>query len=825
MNNLATDHERPTPRIRRSRRGWGQAARLALAVLACTFAGAGQAQNDYSNLDKAVDDLAERLVDKGNLQGKTVLVRPGDFFEMGSERSLPLSEHLAWKFITDLRRHGAEPVSGSADESKAITLHGRWREESGSGKLLLSVEVKQLAGAGLNERRNLATRQARVPVASIDGAHLEPDLGSHGRHVVRQLERRIEKYVSGNGRFRLHILPFKADGIPEPERFNRYLLGKWRPAFADSHRFETVAGTAEFDGELHGEFFVSGRRIDASLFIRDNQRVEVAAATVEMDSGLFPSGVVGTGDEDVPVVTGGQPVPGGTSGGGATGGSTSGGGSPEDEAPDALHRAAEAGDVNGLRAALKAEADVDARDGKGWTALMHAVAKGYPLLVEPLLEARADPDVRAPDGATALFMAADERHTEIIVLLMEAEADVSVRGPKGRKTAVDVARVRYGDAETARRGGEPLAVLALLEGMSLDDAAYARAEALGTAAAYAEYRSSYPEGRHAEEAARRERERTAGRQFRDCAECPKLVVVSEETYMMGSPSSEEGRGGDEGPVHRVTIGRPFAVGVYEVTFGEWDACVSGGGCGGYRPDDGGWGRGPRPVVNVSWNDAKAYVDWLSSETGEAYRLLSEAEWEYVARAGTRTRYWWGDEIGRNRANCAGCGSRWDGGQTAPVGSFSANGFGLHDVHGNVWERVEDCWNVSYRGAPSDGSAWESGNCSRRVVRGGSWVDDPRSLRSANRIRKLLRLPGPLCRIPRCPDVYALSHYLLTSVVQGVPPPGRFLSGVFAAPVTWDEPGCRQALRRPDPAQPESVCRLRACKRKSCASNTNSSPGA
>ena len=684
-----------------------------------------------------MDDLAERLVDKGNLQGKTVLVRPGDFFEMGSERSLPLSEHLAWKFITDLRRHGAEPVSGSADESKAITLHGRWRIESGSGKLLLSVEVKQLAGAGLNERRNLATRQARVPVASIDGAHLEPDLGSHGRHVVRQLERRIEKYVSGNGRFRLHILPFKADGIPEPERFNRYLLGKWRPAFADSHRFETVAGTAEFDGELHGEFFVSGRRIDASLFIRDNQRVEVAAATVEMDSGLFPSGVVGTGDEDVPVVTGGQPVPGGTSGGGATGGSTSGGGSPEDEAPDALHRAAEAGDVNGLRAALKAGADVNARDGKSWTALMHAVAKGYPLLVEPLLEARADPDVRARDGATALFMAANERHTEIIVLLMEAKADVSVRGPKG-KTAVDVARVRYGDAETARRGEEPLAVLALLEGMSLDDAAYARAEALGTAAAYAEYRSSYPEGRHAEEAARRERERTAGRQFRDCAECPKLVVVSEGTYVMGSPSSEEGRGGDEGPVHRVTIGRPFAVGVYEVTFGEWDACVSGGGCGGYRPDDGGWGRGPRPVVNVSWNDAKAYVDWLSSETGEAYRLLSESEWEYVARAGTTTPFHTGATISTEQANYDGNSTYGSGRKgryrerTVPVGLFEPNEFGLYDVHGNVREWVEDCWNGSYAGAPADGSAWGSGDCDRRVVRGGSWDGFPRVLRSAIR---------------------------------------------------------------------------------------------
>ena len=137
-------------------------------------------------------------------------------------------------------------------------------------------------------------------------------------------------------------------------------------------------------------------------------------------------------------------------------------------------------------------------------------------------------------------------------------------------------------------------------------------------------------------------------------------------------------------------------------------------------------------MNVSWEDAQSYVRWLSRETGEEYRLLSEAEWEYAARAGTRTRYWWGDAIGRNRANCAGnhCGDSYR--YTAPVGSFSSNGFGLHDMHGNVWEWVEDCWNDSYRGAPSDGSAWESGDCGVRVLRGGSWSHVPRLLRSAYR---------------------------------------------------------------------------------------------
>ena len=228
--------------------------------------------------------------------------------------------------------------------------------------------------------------------------------------------------------------------------------------------------------------------------------------------------------------------------------------------------------------------------------------------------------------------------------------------------------------------------------------------------------------------------REVGEVFRDCPHCPEMVVVPSGNFMMGSPSSEEGRYSDEGLQHRVTIGSSFAVGVYEVTFSEWDACASAGGCGGYRPDDRGWGRGQRPVVNVSWDDAQSYVAWLSRETGESYRLLSESEWEYVARAGTVTRFWWGDGIGRNRANCGGCGSRWDGESTAPVGSFAANAFGLHDVHGNVFEWVQDCWNDSYAGSPGDGSAWESGECSRRVLRGGSWGDIPGLLRAADRVR-------------------------------------------------------------------------------------------
>ena len=226
---------------------------------------------------------------------------------------------------------------------------------------------------------------------------------------------------------------------------------------------------------------------------------------------------------------------------------------------------------------------------------------------------------------------------------------------------------------------------------------------------------------------------TVGSVFRDCAECPEMVVVPAGSYRMGSPMDEAERDADEGPVHRVTIDEPFAVGRYEVTFAQWDACHADGGCS-HRSDDQGWGRGNRPVIDVSWNDAQEYVGWLSGETGRAYRMLSESEWEYVARAGTTTRYWWGDDIGHNRANCNGCGSRWDARQTAPVGSFSANAFGLYDVHGNVWERVQDCWNDSYVGAQSDGSAWEAGDCASRGIRGGGWQALPRYNRAANRGR-------------------------------------------------------------------------------------------
>ena len=247
--------------------------------------------------------------------------------------------------------------------------------------------------------------------------------------------------------------------------------------------------------------------------------------------------------------------------------------------------------------------------------------------------------------------------------------------------------------------------------------------------------------------------------FRDCPACPEMVVVPAGTFIMGSPESEKGRlravyeedgtavrwttiddvrlevePGQrlvvvEGPQRYVTIVSPFAVGVYEVTFEEWDACARAGGCGGVITDHEGWGRGRRPVININWEEAQAFVHWLSNETGQEYRLLSEAEWEYVARAGTETARYWGESPAEqcryaNGADAVALASNpdWrtvscsDGHLgTSPVGSYEPNAFGPYDILGN-------------------GSAWESGDCSTRVQRGGGWANEPEGLRSAGRSR-------------------------------------------------------------------------------------------
>ena len=218
-------------------------------------------------------------------------------------------------------------------------------------------------------------------------------------------------------------------------------------------------------------------------------------------------------------------------------------------------------------------------------------------------------------------------------------------------------------------------------------------------------------------------------EFSDCSDCPQMVVIPIGTFLMGSPPSEPQREHNEGPQREVTVGS-FALGKYPVTFAEWDACVADGGCT-HSPDDRQWGRGQQPVMNINWYDAQEYVDWLSNVTGQQYRLPSEAEWEYAVRSGTTGRFNTGDCITTEQANfrgiespgypgpASGCPEGVFRERPTPVGAFSPNEFGLHDMHGNVREWVEDCWNSDYSGAPSDGQAWKEGDCSHAVRRGGS----------------------------------------------------------------------------------------------------------
>ncbi len=243
-----------------------------------------------------------------------------------------------------------------------------------------------------------------------------------------------------------------------------------------------------------------------------------------------------------------------------------------------------------------------------------------------------------------------------------------------------------------------------------------------------------------------------GRIFRDCEDdCPELVVIRAGRFLMGSTTDENESDRDERPKHEVAIGKKYAIGRYEVTFKEWQACVDASACS-HVPDDEGWGRGERrdnrPVINVSWNDVQEYLRWLRGRTGNAYRLPTEAEWEFAARAGTTTARYWGPDP--NMACLYGnvhddtsktenefywtqheCDDRYA--KTAPVGRFEPNAFGLSDMLGNVWEWVEDCWNAGYDGAPVDGSAWTARRCSGRVLRGGSWGSVPWSVRSADRV--------------------------------------------------------------------------------------------
>lgn len=463
-----------------------------------------------------------------------------------------------------------------------------------------------------------------------------------------------------------------------------------------------------------------------------------------------------------------------------------------------VHLAVLAGDSEGLVAALGDGADPDARDSGGWAPLhfgaLAARWTGEFSIIADLVAAGATPDPRDRNGQTPLELAIQYKgSSDVVEALLAAGADPGRGGAEtsgaghsplhlaattGDSTLVTLLLragagpdVRDTEGNTplhwaAAHSEDPAVVRALIRAGADTDVTNAAGARASDLLATNEALANAPLSRHTEflrwldplaEAV------AAGRVFRDCDSCPRMVVVPAGSFKMGSPSAEAGRMDFEGPQHTVRIESPFAVGVYEVTFGEWDRCVSAGGCGGYRPDDEGWGRGNRPVINVSWGDAMMYTRWLSREVGHLYRLPTEAEWEYAARAGTSgARYWgeseaeqcrYGNGFDRNLAKtqwgreemeefdwlrAAPCsdGNPW----TATVGSYEPNPFGLYDVLGNVYEWTGDCWRD--RHSPTlDGRRRSSGDCSLRALRGGAWYDAPGNLRSALRVRYMTQARG------------------------------------------------------------------------------------
>lgn len=221
---------------------------------------------------------------------------------------------------------------------------------------------------------------------------------------------------------------------------------------------------------------------------------------------------------------------------------------------------------------------------------------------------------------------------------------------------------------------------------------------------------------------------SAGGAGKDCNDCPEMVTVKPGAFTMGDNKGDI----SEMPAHRVTLGKPYAIGKYEVTVGQWKACVAAGDC--KKIPDSDMTSDDLPARDISWGDAMKYVAWISRVTGKPYRLPTEAEWEYAARAGTQTRYWWGREMVPGKAYCKDCGGQWDFALPAKVGSLDPNPFGLYDMNGNVWEWVADCWHRNYKGAPSNGRVWDDPSCTVRVIRSGSWRNDKTYVHSASRFK-------------------------------------------------------------------------------------------
>ena len=392
------------------------------------------------------------------------------------------------------------------------------------------------------------------------------------------------------------------------------------------------------------------------------------------------------------------------------------------------------------RFADKAQEEINVYDNRDWTtAEQRNTIAGY----EDYLEAW-------PEGLHA--DKAQERLDDLIAARDAAAADAAERAAReqadweqaARENTVESYQTYLSIHPTGPNANEAQRRIARIQATAADNAAWEAADTAGTADAYEQYLTSFPNGAYVAQAiAAIERLRpSVGKVFKDCDICPSMTVLPGGTDTLGAVDTDEAARANEKPARPVTFSGPVAIGVHEVTFAEYDACVSDGGCSG-APDDEGWGRGARPVINIAFADALAYAEWLSRKTGFTYTLPTEAQWEYAARGGQGTIY----PGGSLAALCAFANGAsqetpvaWANrectdpgvGRTLPVGTLSANEFGLRDMIGNVAEWTLDCNTLNLRDAPVDGSADARGSCGQRAVRGGSWFSGPEDLRLSAR---------------------------------------------------------------------------------------------
>ena len=726
------------------------------------------------------------LFSEADLGGKRVLVKSGDFFETETGFRLPLSKVLSRKCATELTRSRVPVALEGSDEDAVRVLHGRWKRVPG-GRLDLTLFVAEPV-RGRGEPVALVSVEGRVPVEGIRPEDIEPTLEHWGRYLVRRLDRGVDD--QGRRTVRIQPLSVLGEGITKPDELGRELAGWLAEAFLESRWFEFVdpaptgsAVPAQVDGEILGSVFRRGEHIKVRLRVLDNQRRQVTAASVNLpkvllDEAQFGTVVTGSGEKDDKVLPPQPPPPPGEV-------------TALLERCAAYERAHRLTMPSGANAA-DCYAQVLERDPENAQAQsgLDPIQRRYAARVQGMIDRDAFDEAR---GVVERLGKMKRRHpwveelgagigtVQAQRLIENAEAMIErgtfdeARGvveqlrrlsPEHPWVWESEEKIRTAQAQrlieraeaAIERGGldEARGVVEQLRRLSPEhpwvweseekirtaqaqrliekvEAAIERGEldeARGHVERLAELSPEHPrvpelEGEIAGAERKAEEERRRAEERRIAELTPEMVRIEGGCFVMGSPESETGRDDDERQ-HEVCV-EDFSMGTHEVTFAEYDRFAKA--TGRSRPDDSGWGRERRPVINVSWHDATAYARWLSGETGRRYRLPTEAEWEYAARAGTETAYPWGNSVGRDRANCDGCGSRWDNTRTAPVGLFEANAWGLHDTVGNVWEWTCSEYDEGYGGA-EDHCA--SGSAGRRVIRGGSWFSHPRWVRSADR---------------------------------------------------------------------------------------------